>query len=93
MSSLDALRAPPRSGVTYNTPYMHHINREYLFTSFVSLSAIDPIFTTDFTAGIESVEALNGRGGRLHQRGPVPPAALHCLQRLSEAALASRSSS
>jgi len=57
MSSLDALRAPPRSGVTYNTPYMHHINREYLFTSFVSLSAIDPIFTTDFTAGIKSIEA------------------------------------
>ena len=92
MSSLDALRAPPRSGVTYNTPYMHHINREYHFSSFVSLSAIDPIFTTDFTAGIESIEALNGRGGRLHQRGPVPPA-LHCLQRLSEAALASTSSS
>ena len=67
MSSLDALRAPPGSGVTYNTPYMHHINRKYHFSSFLSLSAIDPIFTADYTAGIESIEALNGRGGCLHQ--------------------------
>ena len=44
------------------------------------------MFTTDFKAEIESIEALNGRGGRRHQRGPVPPA-LHCLERLSEAAL------
>ena len=87
MSSLDALQAPPRSGVTYNTPYMHQVNREYHFSSFVSLSAINQIFSTDFTAGIESIEALNGRGGCLHQRDPVPPA-LHCLQRLFEAALA-----
>ena len=71
MSSLDALRAPPRSGVTYNTPYMHQVHRKFFFTSFVSLSAIDLMFTTDFKAGIESIEALNGRGGRRHQRGPA----------------------
>ena len=66
MSSLDALRAPPRSGVTYNTPYMHQVHRKFFFSSFVSLSAIDLMFTTDFKAGIESIEALNGRGGRHH---------------------------
>ena len=31
MSSLDARRAPPRSGVTYNTPYMHQLHRKYIF--------------------------------------------------------------
>ena len=92
MSSLDAVRAQVPCDVTYNTIYMHQINRKYHFSCFLSLSAIDQIFTTDYVAGIESIEALSRRGGGLHQRGPVPNA-LHCLQRLSELSLASTSSS
>jgi hypothetical protein len=92
MSSHDAVRAQVPSDVTYDTPYMHQINRECFFSCFVSLSAIDLIFTTDFQAEIESIESLNRRGGGLHQRGPVPDA-LHCLQRLLELSLASTSSS
>ena len=44
MSSLDAVRARARFGVTYNTMYMHRINREcvfpiiFCFTCFASLS-------------------------------------------------------
>ena len=86
MSSHDAVRAQVPFDVTYDTPYMHQIHRECFFSCFVSLSAIDLIFTTDFQAGFEFTESLNWRGGDLHQRGPVP-AALHCVQRLCDAAL------
>ena len=34
MSSLDAVRARARFGVTYNTIYMHQINRELIFFIF-----------------------------------------------------------
>ena len=51
MSSLDAVRAQFPSDVTYDTIYMHHINRKYHFSCFLSLSAIDQIFTTDYVAG------------------------------------------
>ena len=86
MSSLDAVRARARFGVTYNTIYMHQINRELIFLSFSSLSTFDQFFTTDLQAGIESIKPLDDRVGVLHRRGPNPPVE-HCLRRLREAVL------
>ena len=88
MSSLDAVRAQVPCDVTYNTIYMHQINRKLFFSCFLSHSTFNQIFTTDFKAGIESIESLNRRGGGLHQCGPVP-AALHCVQRRCDAVLPS----
>ena len=88
MSSLDAVRAQVRSGVTYDTIYIHQINRKSSFYFFVSLSSFDQFFPTDFKAGIMSMEPLNARVGGLHQHSPNPPVE-HCLRRLREAGLLS----
>jgi hypothetical protein len=88
MSSLDAVRARVRFGVTYDTIDMHQVNRKSIFQSFVSLSTFDQFFTTDFQAGIKSIEPLNGRVGGLHRHSPDSPVE-HCLRRLREAGLPS----
>ena len=53
--------------MTYDTIYMHQITREHFFSCFLSLCTFNQIFTTDYVAGIESIESLNRRGGGLHQ--------------------------
>ena len=72
MSSLDAVRARVRSGVTYDMVYMRQVHRKYFVCCYFCLAIIHHFFNSDLTTRITPIVTQHSRMTVGHRLGAAP---------------------